>query len=163
MSENRGTIKIRKMDEKDLASVNAVDHSISGKGRVTTWPFSFETYWRIYQPKIVFVAELNGEVSGFISGYIEKEERSKYLIRQPHELDNSLKESNIGWIEMMGVRPDCWHKGIGRRLIEAFNNECKKINATMRIIVRDDDEELTAFLRNVEFRKSELTTYEKSF
>jgi len=47
--------------------VSDVDRSIYGKGRVTTWPYSFDAYWRIYGPSIVYVAELNGKVSGFLA------------------------------------------------------------------------------------------------
>jgi len=162
VSENQGDIKIRRMVKDDLASVNDVDRSISGKGRVTTWPGSFDSYRRIYRPSAVYIAELNGEVVGFLAGYIEKEERSKSVIKRPHEASDILQEEKIGWIEMIGIRPEAWHKGIGTRLVEAFHNECKKNDAMMRIVFRRDDRELTGFFRNVGFRQPKFVTYEKS-
>ena len=160
MSENRGEIRIRKMYKGDLFALNDMDQAITSKGRVTTWPFSFETYWRVYEPKLVYVAELDGKVCGVLSGYIEQEERSKYLIRQPHEIGTSVHERKIGWIELMGIMPEYWHRGIGARLVEAFREECKKNNATMRIIIREDDKDLARFLEGVNFKKSPLVTYE---
>ena len=161
MSEKK-EIKIRPMVEDDLAKVNAIDQSITGQGRVTTWPFSFEAYWRVYSKEaLVFVAELNGEVVGFISGYIEHAKRSTSMLEHPHEAVHRTDET-VGWIEMMGIRPDCWHMGIGGRLVAAFEQACKKQNAKMRIVVREGDRDLTAFLERAGFKKSELTTYEKA-
>jgi ribosomal protein S18 acetylase RimI-like enzyme len=161
MSGKQDNIKIRGMVEDDLAAVNDVDNSLEyGKGRVTSWPYSFEIYWNIYKPSIVFVAELNGGVTGFLAGYIEQEERSKSLVMRAHSMVD-MKPEKIGWIEIMGIRPEAWHKGIGSRLIEAFQAECKKNKATMRIVLRHDDTELNNFFRNVGFESPEFVTLEK--
>ena len=161
MVQKANDIKIRLMADSDLAAVNDIDRSITGKGRVTTWPFSFETYWGIYRHEaIVFVAELNGQVSGFLSGYVEQRKRSKSLFERPHAVDLTGNEERIGWIEMMGIRPEAWHKGIGTRLLDAFRAECKKRNAKIRIVARDDDGDLASFLRSAGFKKSETVTYE---
>jgi len=163
MSEKQENIIIRKMVPEDIAAVNDVDNSISGKGRVTTWPFSFESYWEIYSSAaICFVAELNDKVAGFLSGYIEKEERNKSMIVRPHQADSFVvKDNNIGWIEMMGVRPEFWYKGVGTRLIGAFEEECKKSNARMRIVLRRDDPELREYLTKIGFTAPAFITLEK--
>jgi GNAT superfamily N-acetyltransferase len=155
-------IKVRKMTEDDLAKINAVDNSLRGKNRVTTWPFSFDTYWRIYEPEICIVAEINGEVLGFIAGVIESEERSNFLINQPRSVGVPLKDNpRVGWIEMMGVHADHWGKGLGLALIDAFLDECKKSKATVRIVIRDDDEPLKGFLVGRNFDRSIFVSYEK--
>ena len=159
MIANQDNITIRRMVEDDLTSVHYVDNSIIGKGRVTSWPYSFDAYWDIYHPSVNFVAELNGQVVGFLSGIIEQEERSKSLVNMPHRMHR--RDTKIGWIEVMGVRPDAWHKGIGRRLIEAFQEECKKNNAVMRIVLRHDDQNLTEFFRNLGFKAPKFITLEK--
>ena len=161
MVQKASDIKVRMMVSADLAAVNDIDRSITGKGRVTTWPFSFETYWGIYKSEaIVFVAELNGQVSGFLSGYIEQRKRNKSLFERPHAVDLTGNEERIGWIEMMGIRPEAWHKGIGTLLLEAFRAECQKRNAKIRIVARDDDGDLVSFLRRAGFKRSETVTYE---
>jgi GNAT superfamily N-acetyltransferase len=159
MDENQVNIKIRRMVEDDLTAVQYVDNSIIGKGRVTSWPYSFETYWDIYHPTLNFIAELNGQVVGFLSGNIHQEERSKSLIRLPHRMHR--QDTKIGWIEIMGVRPEAWHKGIGSRLIEAFQAECKTNNATMRIVLRHDDKEFQKFVRSIGFKAPKFITLEK--
>jgi GNAT superfamily N-acetyltransferase len=164
MAENRESadIKVRKMTRNDLAKINVVDYSLHGKRRVTTWPFSFETYWRIYEPKLCYVAELKGEVAGFIAGVIEQEERSKYLIAHPRSMEGPSPESTkIGWIEMMGVHADHWAKGIGIALLDAFTEECKKNGASIRIVIRDDDEDLKSFLVRRGFNRSDFVAYDK--
>ena len=155
-------ITVRKMTSDDLAKINAVDNSLHGRNRTTTWPFSFDTYWRIYEPEICFVAELDGEVSGFIAGFIEDEDRSTYLVNQPRTVATPLDDHpKVGWVEMMGVHGDRWGKGLGLALIDAFTEECRKQNAMMRIIIRDDDEPLKGFLIGRGFNRSIFISYNK--
>ena len=161
MAQNKGDIKIRRMVEADLSKVNEVDRSLFSKGRVSTWPFSFEAYLGVYRPKLRFVAELKGEVVGFLVGIIGKEERSRSIFSQVHRVDPTSQGRRVGWIDMMGIRHDCWHMGIGRSLVEAFYNKCKRNNAMMRISVRDNDEELKNFLVGLGFKKREIDTYQK--
>ena len=161
MVQNKGDIKIRRMVKSDLPRVNDIDRSLFGEGRVTTWPFPFEAYWEIHRPKLSFVAELKGEVVGFLVGIIEKEERSQSIFSQAYRVGLPSRNRQVGWIDMMGIRPDYWHRGIGRSLVEAFDNECKRNNATMRIIVRENDEGLKNFLVTLDFKKWEMTIYEK--
>lgn len=161
MSQNRNDIKIRRMIETDLAEVNDIDLSIKGNGRVSTWPFSFETYWGLHkQDAIVLVAELNGKVTGFLSGRIDQPARSVSLVEQLQKPWYQRSDERVGWIEMVGIRPDCWHMGIGSRLLAAYRAECQKAKAKMRIVARADDKDLGAFLENAGFKKSEMVTYE---
>ncbi len=161
MTNNKGDIKIRRMVESDLPRVNEIDRSLFGKGRVTTWPFSLENYWAVDHPKLSFVGELKGEVVGFLVGIIGKEERSQSILSHTFRAGPLYRGNQVGWIDMIGIREDCWHKGIGRSLIEAFQNECKRKNARMRINVRDKDKELREFLVGCGFVKSEIATYRK--
>lgn len=161
MVQNKGDIKIRRMVKGDLPRVNEVDRRLFGEGRVTTWPFSYEAYWELHRPKISFVAELKGEVVGFLVGIIEKEERSQSIFSRAYRVGPPSRNRQVGWIDMIGIRPDCWHKGIGRSLVEAFDNECKRNNATTRIIVREDDEGLKNFLVTLEFKKWGMAIYER--
>jgi GNAT superfamily N-acetyltransferase len=159
MVEDKDTIKIRRMVDNDLTAVHYVDNAIIGKGRVTSWPYSFDAYWDIFHPTLNFVAELNGQVIGFLSGYIEQEERSKALVGLPHRMHR--RDTKIGWIEVMGVKPEAWGKGIGRSLVEAFQAECKKSDAAMRIVLKQDDERLRAFFANMGFKAPKFITLEK--
>ena len=161
MTNNKEDIKIRRMVENDLPRVNEIDRSLFSKGRVTTWPFSIGAYLEVYNPKLSFVAELKGEVVGFLVGIIGKEERSRSIFSHTFRAGPLYRGNQVGWIDMIGIREDCWHRGIGRSLVEAFQNECKRKNARMRINVRDKDKELKKFLVECGFVKSEIATYRK--
>lgn len=161
MTHSKGNAKIRRMVESDLPRVNEIDRSLFGKGRVTTWPYSFDKYWTIYRPKVSFVAELKGEVVGFLVGVIGKEERSRSMFSTTFRVGPLYRGSQVGWIDLVGIREDYWHRGIGRSLFEAFENKCKRKNARMRINVRDNDKELEQFLIGCGFVKSEIATYRK--
>ena len=161
MTESQN-ITVRKMNRSDLAKINAVDNSLRGRNRVTTWPFSFDMYWRIYEPEICYVAEMKEQVVGFVAGVIEKEERSKFLINQPRSVASLVDDSpRVGWIEMMGVHADYWGQGIGMALMDAFTEECRNNNAMMRIVIRDDDEALKSFLIGRGFNRSIFVSYNK--
>jgi GNAT superfamily N-acetyltransferase len=163
MAESTKEIKVRRMRDEDLAKVNEVDHSLHGKRRVTTWPFSFEMYYHVYSPSTCFVAEIGSTIVGFISGIIEPEERSKDLLDQVQRDEWVEKESRlIGWIDLMGVHADHWGKGIGLALVTAFSEECKRNGATIRIVIKDDDEALKNFLIALDFKRSERVSYEKA-
>jgi len=161
MAQNKGDIKIRRMVEEDLPRVNEIDRSLFSKGRVTTWPFPINAYLEVYRPKLRFVAELKGEVVGFLVGTIGKEERSRSMFSHTFRVGPLYRGNQVGWIDMIGIREDCWHRGIGRSLVEAFQDECKRKNARMRINVRDNDKELEKFLVGCGFVKSEIATYRK--
>ena len=163
MTQNKGDVKIREMLESDLAKVSEVDRALFSKGRVTTWPFSFENYWKTYNPEIRFVAEVSGEVVGFMMGTIGREERSRSILSHTFRAGPLYRGDQVGWIDMIGILEDYWHMGIGRALVEAFQKECKRKNARMRINVRDNDEELRQFLVGLGFVKSEIATYRKQF
>jgi len=161
MAQNKGDIKIRRMVEGDLPKINDIDRSLFEQGRATTWPFSFEAYFRVYRPKLNFVAELGGEVVGFLMGTIEEEERSRSIFTRVYRAGVPSRGRQIGWIDMIGISKDYWHMGIGRSLVEAFYKECQRNKAMVRISIRDNDKELRSFLVTLGFRKREITTYEK--
>lgn len=54
------------------------------------------------------VAEVNGEVVGFVLG----------MVRREPGADGEL-EPERGWITAFGVRPDCWRRGVGTALFQA--------------------------------------------
>lgn len=161
MAKNRGEVKIRRMTRDDLMRVNQIDRLLSGNFRVPTWPFSFETYWDIYGQGASFVAEVDGQVVGFIAGNISTLERSNSILDLMHTRAHSSRYPKAGWIDMLGVHPDFQKKHVGQALVNAFYEECKNNGAPMRAIVKEGDDRLTAFLVRLGFKKWELMTYEK--
>ncbi len=161
MVQNKGDVQIRKMVEADLPKVRKIDNLLFGKERTPTWPFSFEAYWQVYRPEISFVAELKDEIVGFVVGNIVEEEHNQSITTLRHSLTDFNRHQWVGWIDMIGINPQYQHRGVGRSLVEAFHAECKRNNAVVRGIARENDERLKAFFAAMGFRKWDIATYEK--
>ncbi|MGA8849264.1 MAG: GNAT family N-acetyltransferase [Dehalococcoidia bacterium] len=161
MAIKKGDIKVRRMVDADLPQVNAIDRLLFGKERVPTWPFSFESYWALYHPELSFVAEAGGRVVGFIAGNLVEEEHSQSILSLRRTIDRPSRHRKVGWIDMIGIDPAYQHMGIGRGLVEAFDEECKRSDAVMRGIARESDERLRNFLASIGFKRSDLVVYER--
>ncbi len=161
MPQDKGDVHIREMVEADVPNIRAMDGLLVGKDRMTSWPFSFETYWQVCRPDIHFVAETEGAIVGFVLGTIVEEKHEQSITTLTHTLTDFHRHQWIGWIDMIGIHPMHQHKGIGRTLVEAFHAECKRNNAIMRGTAREGDEGLNNFLVAMGFRKWDIVTYEK--
>lgn len=161
MTQDKTEVQVRKMVDSDLPRVNAIDGLLFGKERAPTWPFTFEAYWRVYRPDLSFVAEVGDEVVGFVVGNIVEEEHSQSVTRVLHSTADSSRHRWVGWMDMIGIHPGYQHKGIGRELVGAFYEECKRNNAVVRGVAREGDERLNDFLVALGFKKWDIVTYEK--
>lgn len=161
MAKDKGNAQIREMVETDLARVYAIDQLLFGKERTPTWPFSFESYWNVYRPEIRFVAELGDEIVGFAVGNIVEEEHNQSVTSLRHTVSDFNKHRWIGWIDMIGINPAYQHRGIGRGLVDAFHEACRRKDAVMRSVARESDDRLKSFLEAMGFRKWDIATYEK--
>jgi len=160
MAQSRGTVKIRKMVDADLPRVNEIDRLLSGGARVSTWPFSFESYWSVYRPQLSFVAEVSGKVAGFIVGTVTQEEHSRSVLNLRHGIDRPSQHSTFGWVDMIGVDPAFQGMGAGRALVQAFRDECLRIGAGMRALAEEGDQTLRGFLKGAGLKTSGLILYE---
>ena len=61
----------------------------------------------------------------------------------------------------MGVAPNYHGRGIGRQLVEAFCEECRKNDVRVRVVVREDNERLVGFWTSVGFKRGNLVSYER--
>lgn len=163
MAKNNSEVKVRRMAHDDLMQVNQIDRQLFGEQRVPSWPFPFDTYWNIYGPGVSFVAEINGELVGFLAGTIVQQERSQSIIDMMHSKDRTSRYPKVGYIDMIGIRPEFQnkHPSVGRALVNAFLEECKRNGAPTRATVKESDTRLTSFLERLGFKKFESVTYEK--
>lgn len=83
-------MKIRTLTENDLNAVVEIDRKILGKVRREYWKRKI-AYADIY-PRPALVAEISGNVVGFILGYV-----SGWEFGVP---------DTVGWIDTIGVDPD---------------------------------------------------------
>jgi len=92
-----------------------------------------------------FVAEVNGQVRGFILGQVAR-----------------LREgvTEIGIIQMIGVHPDYHRKGIGSKLIRALADKYRSEGIkVIRIGVDHRDKSLLGLVEHVGFGVDRLVVY----
>ena len=146
MVAGRAEVKIRYMTEADLERIKDIDQALVGPDRALSWPLMAEADWWVNRPTLNFVAEISDKVVGFLLGDIRGAEYGTDI---------------SGWIDMMGVAPEYQGRGIGRRLVEAFCEECQGSGVKVRVVIREDDDRLIAFWTAVGFRRGNLVSYEE--
>jgi ribosomal protein S18 acetylase RimI-like enzyme len=141
-------IRVRPMEPEDIDSVLAIDSKITGTRRAATYTdLIIGDLGKI--PDLSFVAEVNGEVQGFLLA------RRAYF-GEPF--------TEVGLIQILGVDPDHWRQGIATKLVNALLETCqeKKLNA-VRIMVDESDDQLQSLFQRLGFRRGKLIDYSKTF
>ena len=136
------------MEPEDIDNVLAIDRKITGVRRAATYTdLLIGDLGKI--PNLSFVAEVDGEVQGFILA------RRAYF-GEPF--------TEVGLIQIMGVDPDHWRQGIATQMVNALVESCqdKKLNA-LRIMIDDSDDQLQHLFQRLGFRRGKLIDYSKTF
>ncbi len=140
-------VRIRPMEPEDIDDVLAIDSKITGVRRAATYTdLIIGDLGKI--PDLSFVAEVNGEVQGFLLA------RRAYL-GEPF--------TEVGLIQILGVDPDHWRQGIATGMVNALVDACqeKKLNA-VRIMVDERDNQLQNLFQRLGFRRGKLIDYTKT-
>ena len=146
MSAVAEQIRIRSLQDLDVARIVAIDERLTGVYRPDVWERRVMYYLR-RNPDLSQVAEMNGKVVGFMLSDLRGGEFGL--------------EDTSGWIERFGVDPDFQGRSLGRRLFEAVVAQLKGQGATtMRTLVEKNDTELSGFLRAVGFQDAPLVSLE---
>jgi len=136
------------MEPQDIDSVLAIDSKITGVRRAATYTdLIIGDLGKI--PDLSFVAEVNGEVQGFL------------LARRAYFGEPFSEE---GMIHILGVDPDYWRMGIATGMINALVETCqeKKLNA-VRIMIDEKDDQLQSLFQRLGFHRGRLIDYYKAF
>ena len=142
MSAVAEQVRIRPLNELDIARIVSIDERLTGVYRPEVWERRIMYYLR-RDPDASQVAELGGKVVGFMLADIRGGEFG-------------LEETG-GWIERFGVDPDFQGRSLGRKLFEAVVVHLKRQGAaTVRTLVEKSDSELASFLRAVGFKDAPL-------
>ena len=140
-------VRIRPMEPEDIDGVLAIDRKITGVRRAVTYTdLIIGDLGKI--PDLSFVAEVNGEVQGFLLA------RRAYF-GEPF--------TELGLIQILGVDPDYWRQGIASKLVDALVETCqsKKLSA-VRIIVNEHDSQLQSLFQRLGFHRGKLIDYTKT-
>ncbi len=137
---------IRTMTPKDLDRIVQIDTKVLGKSRSQYWEMKLELVER-RSPMASLVAEINGEVIGFIIG-----DASGWEYGVPE---------HIGWIDTIGVDPDYQGKGIAKMLFTEMITALKKVGvATIYTLVNWRDWSLLRFFNAMGFEKGDMVNLE---
>jgi ribosomal protein S18 acetylase RimI-like enzyme len=139
-------VAVRKMNEKDLDAVVAIDTKVLGKSRWDYWLTKMSLAEQRL-PIASLVAETDGKVVGFILG-----DASGYEYDVPE---------NIGWIDTIGVDPDYQKQGIARMLMTEMIANLKKVGVdTIYTMVNWPEWDLLKFFHASGFQKGPLINLE---
>jgi ribosomal protein S18 acetylase RimI-like enzyme len=148
MTETASEVRVRGLDTIDIGAVTAIDEKITGSYRPDVWERRIGYYLR-RDPDAALVAEVDGEVVGFMLGEVRGGEFGL--------------EEQTGWIEVLGVDPDQQGRSIGRSLADAmiayFGDRGAK---TVRTLVDEDMEGIAGFFASLGFEPASLRPFVKT-
>jgi len=140
-------MNIRKMEKKDIRQAGNIHHKIikgegNGMGMMGT-KYDIEEFFNSFiekSPHTCLIAEIDGEVGGFIVGCIK---------------DWGFGVERAGWIELVGVNPRHMGEGIGKKMGEYLLNYFRKEGIeNIYTSVKWDSGDLIAFFKSIGFDKS---------
>lgn len=151
--ENEVKLLVRPLREEDVSAIIAIDEQTSGRAKPDYWHSKLPHYLFEKAPDaetdvLARVAEMDGEVVGFIIGEIRRWE-----FGQPF----------CGWITALGVNPEHQRLGIGRRLLAEFLDHYREHGLRdVRTIVEWSDGDLLKFFHSMGFIRGPFVELQKS-
>jgi GNAT superfamily N-acetyltransferase len=136
-------LRIRNMMERDFASIDDVDKRITGMEWAGVGGRRASSHFWGYYPPLSFVAEIDGQVVGFIIGAMGGPEYSLPV---------------SGWVTTMGIDPDHQGKGVGTALLKAFIEVCDISRIPSRLIL-PHNEDFEKMLLGMGFERGQLVEY----
>lgn len=148
MTATNPDVQIRLLDTIDIGAVTSIDEKITGRYHPEEWERRIGYYLR-RDPDAALVAEIDGEVVGFMLGEIRSGE---FGLMEP-----------TGWIEVLGVDPDRQGGQIGRRLATALLEHFKTEGArSVRTLVDETMDDISGFFASLGFEPASLRPFVKS-
>lgn len=137
---------IRAITAADLDRIAEIDKLVLGQSRPDYWELKLELADK-RSPVSSLVAEIEGKVIGFVIG-------------DARGWEYSVAE-NIGWIDTIGVDPECQRKGIAKMLMTEMINNLKKVGVEkIYTFVNWRDWNLLRFFDDAGFKKGDMINLE---
>lgn len=141
-------VQIRILDTVDIGAVTTIDEKITGRYRPDEWERRIGYYMR-RDPDAALVAEIDGDVVGFMLGEVRSGE---FGLEEP-----------TGWIEVLGVDPERRGAAIGRQMAEALLEHFRGQGATsVRTLVDETMGDIAGFFGSLGFEPAPLKPFVKS-
>lgn len=143
MSSFSDNLSVRQLTKNDLDSIVEIDTKVLGETRRDYWVTKIIKRADSRPPDASLVAEIDGNVVGFILGDI-----SGWEFKVPN---------NIGWIDTIGIDPDYQNRGIAKVLANALVTNLKKHNVdTIYTLVNWNDWDLLQFFHAMGFSRGDM-------
>jgi ribosomal protein S18 acetylase RimI-like enzyme len=137
-------VLIRSMEPGDIDAVLAIDRKLIGLRRSITYGIN-EVIGGQFD--FSFVSEINGEIIGFVLA-------SVIYFYEPEMVTDACV------IQVVGVDPDYWRKGIATKLIQTLLNASRsKGIKKVRVMVDKNDKQLSSFFQRIGFRHGRFISY----
>jgi len=142
MNSTTSSLVIRALEDTDLGDIIAIDEKIGGQYRPDVWESRLSYYTR-RDPEASTVAEVDGNVVGFMLGEVRSGE---FGLEEP-----------TGWIEVLGVDPDFRGESIGTRLANRLLSHFRSCGARcVRTLVDEEMEGITQFFGSLGFEAAPI-------
>ncbi len=139
-------VMIRALKKDDLNAIVGIDERVLGENRRNYWERKLELM-NNRSSQISLVAEVEGEVQGFILGDV-----SGWEFGVPE---------TVGWIETIGVDPDYQKKGLATALARELINNLKAVGVkTIYTLVSWNDWDLLQFFHTMGFTRGDMINLE---
>jgi ribosomal protein S18 acetylase RimI-like enzyme len=148
MSVTAPAVTVRSLTELDLSGIVRIAEKTRGRYEPDLWEDRVAYYLR-RAPEGSVVAEVDGEVAGFMLGDIRAGEFGL--------------EEKSGWIEVLGVDPDVGGRGVGRALADEMLARFRRAGVRkVRTMVDRSMPEVEAFFTRLGFEADSLRPYLKN-
>jgi ribosomal protein S18 acetylase RimI-like enzyme len=139
---------VRSLTELDLDGIVRIAEKTRGRYEPDLWEDRVSYYLR-RAPEGSLVAEIDGEVVGFMLGDVRSGEFGI--------------EEKSGWIEVLGVDPDAAGKGVGRALAEEMLARYRRAGVNrVRTMVDSSMPDVEAFFPRLGFELDSLRPYTRT-
>ncbi len=133
-------LTIRSMTERDFPAVDECDKKITGREWAGTASRRASSHFWTYYPPLSFVAEIDGQVVGFIIGSMGGPEYSLPV---------------SGWVTTLGVDPAHSGGGVSVALLQAFVDVCEISRIPARMML-PHNERFERLLEKLGFERGTL-------
>ena len=140
------SVKIRRLQKSDLDAIVEIDEKVLGENRRNYWERKLELM-NNRSSQISLVAEVEGEVQGFILGDV-----SGWEFGVPE---------TVGWIDTIGIDPAYQKKGLATALSRELIQNLKALRVeTIYTLVSWNDWDLLQFFHAMGFTRGDLINLE---
>lgn len=141
----KAIVKIREMRPEDVEGILEIERVTKGDKRAATYaPVPDSCIGGELGSSVV--AEAKDKIVGFVLGRV---------VGSPTEL------RDVAWIELIGILPGYQHQGVGRKMVEAWKERCRKRGIKkVHVMINWRDWWMLSFFESLGFCRGDLIDFQ---